>query len=136
MKSGGGFSPLWGSESPSLAGRARLLQFYSWELGDRWEGESWDGADCSRKPGAELHQGLRRASTVLGTWAGREKPERLTLEAGKDERGASEGRDGGSCVGWREGPTNTSVDKGRPRGPTPHGGSLGEKEPSACAGPT
>lgn len=50
----------------------------------------------------------------------------LTLETGKDEGEASEGRDGSSGVAWRERSTTMSVGKGRPLGAwsTPHGGSL------------
>ena len=62
----------------------------------------------------------------------------LTLETGKDECGASEGRDGSSGVGWWEGSTNTSVGKGRLLGAwsTPHSGSLrGEGSPLPVQAP-
>lgn len=62
----------------------------------------------------------------------------LTLEMGKDEGEASEGRDGSSGVGWRERPTTMSVGTGRPLGTwsTPHGGSLwGEGSPLPVQAP-
>ena len=113
-------SPLLGRKSPGLAGPGSPLagtgevQLEGRERQDRGVGEAHR---------AELHQGPRRARAGLGARQGRQEPWLLTLETGKDKRGASEGCCG-ECLGlWvaterglAGGSTNMSAGQERPAG--------------------